>query len=315
MPRSARIDIPGLLQHVIVRGIERREIFADDEDRRDFLQRLQFLLQETEVECLAWSLMSNHFHLLLRPRVTTLAKFMRRLLTGYAVTFNLRHSRSGHLFQNRYKSIVCDEDSYLLELVRYIHLNPLRAGIVTDLDDLECFPWSGHAAIMGTRSMAGQAVNEVLGIFGKRTSEARRHYRRFIAEGISTGNRNDLVGKGRSAREEPNGASPFPLDPRILGDPEFCKNLRLHRELQELIPLREPIQEIMRYAAVHFDVTPRAISSTSRQTRVLEARTMVCRLAVEAGHSGAEVGRHLGMTRSGVFAAMKRGNASTEEEK
>jgi putative transposase len=121
MPRTARLDIPGLLQHVIVRGIERRDIFMDDDDRRDFVQRFQFLLEQAGVDCLAWSLMSNHyFHLLVHPRQTTLAKFMRRLLTGYAVSFNLRHKRTGHLFQNRYKSIVCDEDSYLLELVRYI---------------------------------------------------------------------------------------------------------------------------------------------------------------------------------------------------
>ncbi len=134
MPRSARLDIPNLLQHVIVRGIERRDIFLNDDDRQDFVQRYQTLLEEKDVECFAWSLMSNHFHLLLRPTRTPLSTFMRRLLTGYAVTFNLCHNRSGHLFQNRYKSLVCDEDSYLLELVRYIHLIPLRAGMVADLN-------------------------------------------------------------------------------------------------------------------------------------------------------------------------------------
>ena len=123
MPRTARIDLPGLLQHVIVRGIERRDIFVDDRDRRLFLERLSQLLSKTDVECLAWALMSNHFHLLLRLRSTKLSVFMRRLLTGYAIVFNLLHKRSGHLFQNRYKSIVCQEDAYLLELVRYIHFS------------------------------------------------------------------------------------------------------------------------------------------------------------------------------------------------
>ena len=113
MPRTARIDLPGLLQHVIVRGIERRDIFVDDRDRRLFLERLSRLLSKTDVECLAWALMSNHFHLLLRLRSTKLSVFMRRLLTGYAIVFNLLHKRSGHLFQNRYKSIVCQEDAYL----------------------------------------------------------------------------------------------------------------------------------------------------------------------------------------------------------
>ncbi len=115
MPRQPRIDSPDLLYHVIVRGIERRKIFCDDDDRRSFLGRLPSLLVETDTECFAWALIPNHFHLLLRPRHIKLSRFMRRLLTGYTVTFNRRHDRSGHLFQNRYKSIVCEEDVYLLE--------------------------------------------------------------------------------------------------------------------------------------------------------------------------------------------------------
>jgi len=109
MPRAARIDIPNILQHVIVRGIEKRDIFLDDSDRAAFVQRFSALLQETGTQCLAWALMSNHFHLLMRPTREKLSSFMRRLLTGYAVNFNHRYKRSGHLFQNRYKSIICDE--------------------------------------------------------------------------------------------------------------------------------------------------------------------------------------------------------------
>ena len=103
MPRQPRLDIPDLLHHVIVRGIKRDKIFRDDDDRLNFIHRLQSLLGETETTCYAWALIPNHFHLLLRPRRVSLAGFMRRLLTGYAVTHNKRHNRSGHLFQNRYK--------------------------------------------------------------------------------------------------------------------------------------------------------------------------------------------------------------------
>ena len=130
MPRQARLDIPGLLQHVIIRGINRSDIFLDDDDRERFLDRLSNLLVKTGTNCFAWALIPTHAHLLLRCNHSELSRFMRRLLTGYAVMFNLRHSRSGHLFQNRYKSIVCEEEPYLLELIRYIHLNPLRVGIV-----------------------------------------------------------------------------------------------------------------------------------------------------------------------------------------
>ena len=177
MPRTARLDAANLLQHVIVRGVERCDIFSDDNDRSRFVGKLSKLLVQTGTECLAWALMSNHVHLLLRPRQTLLAPVMRRLLTGYAIYFNLRHKRAGHLFQNRYKSIVCEEDAYLLELIRYIHLNPLRAGLVKDLAALDSYPWSGHAVIMKKGVMEAQAVDEVLAYFGKRNSEVRKKYR------------------------------------------------------------------------------------------------------------------------------------------
>ena len=130
MPRKARIDAPGALHHIIVRGIERRRIFSDDQDRDNFVERLGDIVTETKTFCFAWALIPNHAHILLRTGQTPLATVMRRLLTGYAVSYNRRHRRHGHLFQNRYKSILCQEDTYLLELVRYIHLNPLRAKIV-----------------------------------------------------------------------------------------------------------------------------------------------------------------------------------------
>ena len=124
MPRLARLDAPGVLHHIMIRGIERRKIFLNNKDREDFLERLSKLLPETKTACYAWVFIPNHAHFLFRTGLVPLATLMRRLLTGYAVGFNRRHNRNGHLFQNRYKSIVCQEDVYLKELVRYIHLNP-----------------------------------------------------------------------------------------------------------------------------------------------------------------------------------------------
>ncbi|AAR34281.1 transposase [Geobacter sulfurreducens] len=303
MPRSARIDIPNLLQHVIVRGIERRDIFLSDDDRWDFRNRLQKLLLEMDVDCLAWSLMSNHFHLLLRPTRTPLAPFMRRLLTGYAVSFNLRHNRSGHLFQNRYKSIVCDEDSYLLELVRYIHLNPLRAGIVADLGALDTFPWSGHAMLMGKIVLEGQGINEVLRYFGPGVSASRRTYREFMADGVLQGERPDLVGKRSGAS---GGGCPA-SDRRILGDENFVEQLKTEECLHQQLRRPMSIESIVATIADQYGVAPKAIASKSRLPRTLDARAVVCYTAVEEGHTGAEVGRVLGMTRSGVAIARRRG--------
>jgi REP element-mobilizing transposase RayT len=138
MPRKSRIDAPGALHYIIGRGINRQEIFSDKTDYRNFLDRLGEILGETKTSCYSWALISNHFHMLLRTGDAPISTVMRRLLTGYAITYNRRHCRCGHLFQNRYKSILCQEDPYLLELVRYIHLNPLRAKLVLITE-----PWAG----------------------------------------------------------------------------------------------------------------------------------------------------------------------------
>jgi hypothetical protein len=121
---------------------------------------------------------------------------MRRLLTGYAVSFNRRHKRSGHLFQNRYKSILCQEQTYLLELARYIHLNPLRTGIVSDLKALSGYAYSGHSRIMGKESSQWQDVDKILGLFGKRKDRARRQYEAFVGKGVSEGRKPELTGGG-----------------------------------------------------------------------------------------------------------------------
>jgi len=145
MARQARLDAPGTLHHVMVRGIELRRIVDDEEDGKEFVTRLGAVARETATAVYAWALMTNHAHILLSSGVQGLSKFMRRLLTGYAVTYNIRHRRHGHLFQNRYKSIVCDGDSYFTELVRYIHLNPLRVKLVKNFNELERYPTVGTA--------------------------------------------------------------------------------------------------------------------------------------------------------------------------
>jgi len=171
------------------RGIERRGIFADDEDQNTFLRRLEKILIETKTVCLAWALIPNHFHLLLRTGTAPIATIMRRLLTGYAQYYNRRHKRHGQLFQNRYKSILCQEEPYLLELVRYIHLNPLRAGKVKTLEELDAYPFSGHSALMGTAKAAWQDVDFVLGHFGEKSRSARKHYHTYVEQGVSQGRR------------------------------------------------------------------------------------------------------------------------------
>jgi REP element-mobilizing transposase RayT len=196
MPRGPRLDVEGAVHHVMVRGIEHCDLFIDDTDREDLLGRLSFLAPRLGLAIYSWCLMPNHFHLLVRSGKPGLSAFMRRLQTGYAVAFNRRHRRIGHLFQNRFKSILVEEEPYLLELVRYIHLNPLRAGLVRDIGGLEAFPWTGHAVLLGLREAGFQETDLVLSQFGRGMERARQSYRQFICEGIPLGRRPELCGGG-----------------------------------------------------------------------------------------------------------------------
>ena len=196
MPRKARIDAPGALHHIIIRGIERKAIFKDDTDRENFVERLGQNISETDTGCYAWVFMTNHVHMLLRTGLAPIATVMRRLLTGYAVYFNHRYKRHGHLFQNRYKSILCQEEYYLHELVRYIHLNPLRAKLVEEMKALDKYPYCGHSAVLGKIKRDWQQIGYVLGLFGKRKSDAKKAYRLFVEKGVRQGKRPDLTGGG-----------------------------------------------------------------------------------------------------------------------
>ena len=321
MPRKARIDAPGALQHIICRGIERRQIFNDNEDKNDFVARLGKVLSETLTPCYAWALIDNHFHLLLKTGNVPIATLMRRLLTGYAVSFNLRHNRSGHLFQNRYKSILCQEDAYLLELVRYIHLNPLRADLVSSMHQLDRYRYCGHGVLMGKINKDWQDSHYVLKIFGKRVSSARKRYRGFVEKGVKKGRRPDLTGGGlirtaggwaalkayRKLNIHVKG------DERILGDNDFVESVL--DEQNERLERRYRIQtqgydfdKIVDRVAKAFELKHEEVLSNVKQRMRVKARSVLCYWAVnELEMPGAAVARRLKMSKSAVSRAVVRG--------
>jgi len=252
--------------------------------------------------------MTNHFHLLLRPRKTLLAPFMGRLLTGYALYFNLRHNHTGHLYQNRYKSLVCEEDAYLLELVRYIHLNPLRADLVVDLAALDCYAWSGHSVIMGKSALKGQSAEEVLSLFSNEMREARKRYRLFIEDGIPQGKREDLGSRRRLTRELLDAKNGEPFDQRILGSGEFVRELKKRRELVEKLPRSLEIKEIIARVCDHLRLDPEELRLNTKASRITNARSVICFLAGRViGHNGVEVGKQVNLRRAGVSVAADRG--------
>jgi putative transposase len=317
MPRSARIDIPGLLQHVIVRGIEKRPIFVDEQDRSNFLKRLSALLSETGTDCFAWALMDNHVHLLLRPRKTTLGQFMRRLLTGYAVVFNLRHQRSGHLFQNRYKSIVCDQDAYLLELIRYIHLNPVRAGTVNSLEELDDYPWCGHAHLLKGEWFHPVLRDEILAHFSSRRSVALKNYRDFLSAGLTAEEPANLNGGGkrRTLALDPALDKDENFDDRILGGGAFVRQLLEEDEFLEKTRSRMDLDTIIEKVSQLFDLDPNFVALTNKERRIAQAKALICYLALRRfGHKGIEIAERLGLTPSGVSVAAKRGERLFHED-
>lgn len=310
MPRSARIDIPDILQHVIVRGIEKRDIFLGDDDRLDFVRRFSTLLESTGTECFAWSLMTNHVHLLLRPKEIPLARFMRRLLTGYAITFNLRHKRSGHLFQNRYKSIVCEEEAYLLELVRYIHLNPLRVGLADDLEALDSYPWCGHSVLMQRNELSGQETAEILSRFGTTKTAAIKRYRSFINDGIAMGRRNNLVGIGLLQTGEPFDGEM--RDSRVLGSGDFVGNiLQQAGESCQLQP--QSLDRIVEMVLMALEIPHGELMSRKRSLQLAAARSIICHIAFMSGYRGIDLARRLNISGSGVTVAARRGRELVEK--
>jgi len=325
MPRLARLDAPGVLHHVMGRGIEKQKIFLNDEDREDFVSRLADLAGKQGMKIYAWALLPNHFHLLCKTQNRPLASSMRKLLTGYVVNFNQRHKRQGHLFQNRYKSIVCQEENYLRELVRYIHLNLLRAGLVKDLQELNRSPWSGHSALIGKTKREWQDTGYVLSFFGEGRKGIKK-YLEFIQEGIPLGRRPDLVGGGlirslggwsvvlalRGQREKQV------ADARILGDGDFVQgvlsemddfakeNLRLPRPTKDLSVLSQKVCDYNK-------VTLEELQSGSRRSVVVKARGELSQVGVQLlGLSGAEIARYLGVTNSCVTRAVSSGGKLSE---
>ncbi|MEA3363679.1 MAG: transposase [Thermodesulfobacteriota bacterium] len=310
MPRQPRIDSPNLLHHVIVRGIERGEIFYDDEDRSSFVERLRMLLLETNTDCYAWALIPNHFHLLLRPHSVELSRFMRRLLTGYAVTFNRRHNRSGHLFQNRYKSIVCEEETYLLELIRYIHLNPLRAGLVENQETLEQYPWCGHAELLGQNRKSEFATDWVLSLFSRQKKSAQQQYQQFIADGIKQGKRPELVGGGlrRSQSGHICQDEPQLYDERVLGSGDFVQQLQENGLLDYSAHQKMTLDKLQIAVVDKYSISMDSFRRRARSGRASKARILFCYCAVRhLGHSGAATARHLMIGSSSVSRAVEKG--------
>lgn len=320
MPRQARLDIPGALHHIMVRGINQSAIFVDYQDRTRFLNRLARGISESHDSVCAWALMENHAHLLFRSGERGIASVMRKLLTWYAQYFNRRHSRTGHLFGNRYRSILCDEESYFLALVRYIHLNPVRAGLANTMNDLDEYPWSGHSVIMGKNNESWMDVDSVLFHFGGKQKAARNKYRKFIEEGFNLGKIAELTGGGR-IRNSGGWSQVIAMrrrgeaeesDQRILGDGEFVQAVLRDVEARQVRQLKvrmsgRGVAEIINEECARASISPKELESGNHRGAVSRVRaTIANRCREELGLGAAEIARHLGVSTSSITRAFER---------
>ncbi len=304
----------------MIRGINKTDIFVDDQDRRLFLERLGLNVCEGNSSVYAWVLMNNHVHLLFKSGKNGISGVMRKLLTWYAQYFNRRHQRTGHLFENRYKSILCDEDNYLLALVRYIHLNPIRAGIVKMIEELDRYPWSGHRAIIGKAEYPWMDIANVLAQFGGTRSKALKGYRRFMQEGVGQGQLAELTGGGllrsqggwsqvlgmrRRGQQED-------FDQRILGGGEFVSQVLKETEKLYLRQLKhkragKTIRTIIEEECRRSGINPLELQGGGRRREVSSTRATIARRGRdELGLSAAAIARYVGVGTSAITKAMER---------
>jgi REP element-mobilizing transposase RayT len=323
MPRQPRLDAPDTLHHVMVRGLERRVIFVDDGDRADFVARVAALAEHGAWTVYAWALLPNHAHLLVRTGGRPLPRAMRSLLTGYAGAFNRRHKRVGHLFQNRYKSIVVEEAPYLLELVRYLHLNPIRAKVVPNLRRLDRYPWTGHSALLGTVPRPWQDTETILGQFGPTTLRSRKAYQAFLAAGLPQGRRPELQGGGllrshggwQAVAALRRGREAYLGDERILGGTDFVDRLRRTEETRAgQRRARLSLPTLLARVCRHVGLSPTQLAAGGRTAPASRAREGLAYLWVERlGHPGRPLAPLLGTSPQAVYQAVRRGQAARAE--
>ena len=261
MARKPRVHYPGALYHVISRGNQRQDIFLDDRDRTAYLSYLSECKVRYGVQVYAFALMKNHVHLLLEVGEIPLSRFMQSLLFRYARNFNKRYAQVGHLFQGRYRAILCDKDAYLLELVRYIHLNPVRAGIVRNP---ERYPWTSHLNYLGKEREGLVDTDLVLGQLGANRSIGKRKYREFLLEGLDRGHEKRFYEV---------------KDQRYLGEDEFIGRMESEKRKTGGVIYDIPMEGIAREVSKACGIVIDRLYSVTYERKGAQGRGIVAYLA------------------------------------
>jgi len=302
MGRKSRVEFEGAFYHVIVRGNQRQIIFRDDEDRTAYLERLEHYRQRCGFIIYAYVLMSNHVHLLLGTKKVPLSKIMQAVQFTYTQRYNRRHRTVGHLFQGRYKAILCDRNAYLLELVRYIHLNPVR---MRNSVDPRKFRWSSHRSYLGEKTEVKVETDAVLGQMGRGMAQARRGYVKFMEDGLASGHEEKYYQA---------------TDQRFLGDETFVEKVASRARVRDLDANGPKVgfERLLDAVAKQWDITKEALTGSGRQRDWIDGRRFLVYLAREwGGMTTQELGKRLGRDASMISRLHKdyQGNRDDSRER
>lgn len=328
MPRIMRPDWENALHHVMARGIDGRSLFSNEFEYEDLSRRLEQLIIEMEFSVFAWVIMPNHFHLLIRTGPKPISLLMQRLLTGFAISYNRRHDRTGHVFQGRFRSILVQEETYFLKLINYIHLNPLKAGLVDSLQELDSYKWSGHSCLVGTTGCNWMMRDEVLEYFGDTEQYAIKNYQMSLrnetdnstlselAYGNYTINRN-----GIKFTDQKTKTSHWSGICRVLGNKEFAKKVlsRLNEsesmEIRDRGEIHNRIERLFDQVEKIMGLSRDVICGNSRNHELAEARGAIAWICShKLGLSYRDISKLLAISRSGAAKAIGRGAELKEEQ-
>jgi putative transposase len=268
MARPLRIEYPGAVYHVICRGNNRQAIFRDDVDRKRYLGKLSLYCQERKVDLLCYCLLSNHVHLLVETPEGNLSKMMQAFLTSYTVYFNKRHGRSGHVFEQRYKARVVDKDNYLLQVSRYIHLNPVGARIVERPGQ---YRWSSYGSYLSGKGVPGLKAETVLGSFNGAKRRQIRQYREYVE------------GKGR---EREQNAAPEVIRQIFVGDEDFVEVVRQRVKKGSAYGARYSFRRIVEAVSGVMGVEREEMRRAKRSEEVQRSRELLCYVSRQYGEVG-----------------------------
>jgi len=311
MARKARLIVPGAVHHIMARGIEGRKIFCDDEDRAMFLSLLADGIKRYRYTCYAWVLMDNHYHLLVRVNEEPLSALMRRLNSRYARWYRKKYNGRGYLFQDRYKSIVTQDQGYIEELVRYIHLNPIRGRVCGNMRELDVYPWSGHAVLVGARTCAFQNTADILRRFSKEGDTGAEEYRGYIASGAGAEEAGDFL---ESVRRSNHGvADRKEYRCWVIGDQKFVRKAierdRLNRmQLSAYVKKGWTVEMVANAAAQQLGQDKEDIHKRGRRNSRSTIRKIVAALSHRRlGLPVTEVARYYGIGASSVSRMLDEG--------